>query len=101
MMKKFSKKCYYVLEYYEVDKLIQEYFNKPDYECVASQEWCNYSAYTFRVVGKVTDTWNKDAIAKFKNNADDHAPLLLFALLDQMAEDGKIPEGDYLIKVSW
>lgn len=107
-MKTLKKKEYYILDYDEFDKLVREILFKhipidklKEYECVAYQEWNNYSSYDFNDITK------KATKEEFYLKYD--RPELLQGKLDMnvrdillfLVEHNEIPEGNYLIKVFW
>jgi hypothetical protein len=90
-----KQKTFFVLTFNELDNLIHTYYGitEDEYEFVADAEAHNDSAYTFNVVGILTEYEEKD----IKNNAS----ITTAARLNDMCKAGIIPKGDYLIDVRW
>ena len=94
-----KQKTYTVLDYDEIDMLVQKHFHRPDYESISGQEWNNNSSYTFRIDGQMSvyDSQNVETFKAKQNNGEWH----LRAFMNQMCADGVLQPGDYLITVSW
>lgn len=106
MDSRFKEVRFYEIEYDDFDNFITETFGK-EYECVADNEWNNYSSYNFNVEIRLQDlkedsffmlytvTNVEKWLKKEKNKIDAQS------LLDYLVWKGVIPAGKYLIKVFW
>lgn len=95
---------YYVMEYPELEKLIEEKFGF-EYESVAENEWNNDSCYSAHIQAKdMEDSFAQkytlpeieEAIAKKSG-----CRMRFGDLLDYLAWKGIVPEVHYLIEVCW
>ena len=100
---KIKQHTYWELEYSEANELIQQQFNKPDYEIVAEEEWCNDTDHTGIVCLKWYNEYDRKDVAHFINGTKPHKywRCSWIDLFCHLAELGVIPEGDYLIQVYW
>ena len=108
IVSKFKVKSYINVEYHDIDDLINTYFETDyKYECVAYQEWSNYSSYTISVYGK-DNTPSYDILSERKIQEIENIKITkkyndisLRHLLNYLSLKDIIPSGEYLIKVSW
>ena len=92
---------YNVLEYRELEKLIKDTYGI-GYNLVANMEYSNDSLYDYSIkkpdceewLDFYKDDWNNFLIGNVNHI---HASLILLHLV----LDGVLPEGEYLIDVSW
>lgn len=99
-----KQRTYYELEYHEVDTLIQREFNRPDYEIVAEEEWRNDTTHTATVKLEWFNKYDRQDVEYFisgKPRPYKGWHCHWSKLFCWLAEQGKVPEGDYLIRVSW
>lgn len=99
-----KQRAYYEMEYHEANELIQKEFNRPDYEIIAEEEWCNDTEHTAPIKVEWLSKHDRQDIEHFI--AKDPPPYRGWrcswvSLFCWLAEKGKIPEGDYLIRVGW
>lgn len=90
---------YYECDYSEVDELIKEKYGLKGYEFCDVQETGNDVSYTFRVNGKLSEWGLREWAEIQKTGKVSHYCNGL--LLNKLCQDGYIPEGEYLVKVSW
>ena len=70
-----------------------------DPEVVASEEWNNDEEHSFEIDGAL-DTWDEEALTKFKETG--HAGYgITGLLLNDMARQGLIEKGAYLVSICW
>lgn len=100
------QKSYFELEYHDIDKMVNEYFNiqSNEYECIAYEELNNYSMKRYIVYEELEDIMlefemPKIAQALLSRRANDLPHL--GAILNYMCYKCEIPPGDYLINISW
>ncbi|HEX3642847.1 MAG TPA: hypothetical protein VHV10_16300 [Ktedonobacteraceae bacterium] len=95
-MRQLKQEAYNVLSYREAEQLIQECFNKPDYQI--AEGWSNDSAQVFDVRIADFDEWIERDVKRFETeNYNVSVYWLLFALCARQ----EIPEGKYLIEICW
>lgn len=79
----------------DLERFIQEIYNKPDYDIVGNEEWDNDSEYRFDVKQSVeislADYKKKYLFESFSLNC----------ILQDLCNRKLIPEGTYLINVCW
>ena len=95
-------KCnnYIELDYYVVDELVSKFFieDKDGYDCLSYEDISNDSAYEI-IVSKGSVDHEEDYIQKaFEGEWKEY---VLDKYLSVMADHAIIPEGTYLIKVSY
>jgi hypothetical protein len=88
----------YLVDYNDLDVAIQKYFGRKDYECVAAQEWNNYSSYEFDVTDEL-DRYDEIYIDDFRSGK--RYAYSLHSLLNKMCKDNIIEPGKYIIQVYW
>lgn len=98
-MRDFKLQTYRELGYSEFDQLIHEQFEKPDYEVVAEEEWNNDSDHAVSVQLDSYTDYDKRDVQKWLEG-DDRAPSW-GTLLCELARRGVVPEGNYLLTVTW
>ena len=110
-----KQKCVIELDYNELDRLIEGYFNlRPgSYYSVAYNEWNNYSNYTFDVEAKPLNDEELTSVLKaaektgeptegYGGNTFRHPDGLSTAdLLNHICAKGKLVAGEYLVTVFW
>lgn len=107
-------KSFITIDYSELDDIINDFYGfKPTgkgygdglFECVACEEMDNDSDYHYDDITKkeasewFADKYNSEDLEEFKTNSNTMY-VLRTVLLDLVRND-KIPEGDYLVQVSW
>ena len=89
------------LDYNDFERIVQEVYGQR-YEFVADEEASNYMSKSYNGILKGGENyrldWQKD-IEKFKNTG--HYSYLAQTLLYDLVQNDYIPEGDYVIEVSW
>ena len=95
---KLTTKTVHKVDYHDFDKMVQQTYNRPDYECVAWEEWSNNESHEIPVDGYVAE-YDRGELEEFKNGTGNYVSA--YSLLDDMASQGLIPTGDYLIEVYW
>lgn len=90
-----------VVDSYDLDKFIQKVYSLPEYEFVACEEVNNDSYHRFNVKARSIETEEYDnrKLRQFQEGVFQHH--LTYALLEDLAHRGWIPEGTYIISVSW
>ena len=93
------KKEFLVMDYNELDDLICKTYGVNDFESIASEEWNNYSRYEFGIKKSVLTGYDLKTIENVR--AGKNPSYAVRDLLTDMCNNDIIPEGDYLIVVSW
>ena len=91
MIDRFEKKEYYTIDYSDLEKLIEDVYRKP-FDFVEDSEASNGSAKAFFIKKRELNTWDLVDIADASNTR---------VLLIDMCNKGLLPEGNYLVSVSW
>jgi hypothetical protein len=81
----------------ELDGIVSSIY-KQDFEFVCAEEACNDREYFYQDILKDKVLFPED-IQKFKDTGE--YMYMTRAILQDMVNNGKIPEGSYLICVSW
>ncbi len=97
-MKIFTE-TYNVVEYFEFDDAVRDFFDKPEYEFVAEEEASNYASYVYDADGEPEGEWEKKRFDEWM--AGGYLAPSPRLLLNRMVAAGKIPAGKYLVKVFW
>lgn len=95
---KVKQESVFTVDYNDLDKAIQKHFGRPEYECVADEEWNNYSAYDFNVDGKLDD-WDMKKLAGWITTGKNTPSVR--TILNKMCSDSAIQAGKYIVKVFW
>jgi hypothetical protein len=105
-MLKFTEEKIMVVDYGDFDTFISERFGV-EYECVADNEWNNYSSYDFSVQerdvsGPTDDYFHKYTVRDVEEWISTNKKSIGAGdLLEYLAWKKEIPFGKYLIKVFW
>lgn len=87
-----------IIKYRDLDNSITTFLKSQglnkNYECVAYEEWCNDSSYSFIVKPKI----NKDTCDEILNGELHYQTS---NILNWMCASNQIEAGEYLVKVSW
>lgn len=89
------QKTYYVLDYRRFDDLVKKHFQKPNFDSVLTYEWNDGCDYTFSV--RIKDVDEQD----IKDFEEKDEYVHWSDLIGELAKRKVLPEGDYLIEVSW
>lgn len=99
---KMKSKTFHTVSYSDLEDFIQEHFNHPDYSFPADQECSNDSSHTFYVgSGEIWefDEYDQKDVREFMNGRN--PSFITGRLMQHMFEQRLIPEGEYLVEVSW
>ena len=96
---------YFEVDYSEVDRFVNEYYNMPknkygayEWEIAADLESPNDVSHTFDIDG-ILDKYDEKRLSNFLKG--DIEGFIARVLMNDLARKGLIPKGEYLIKVSW
>lgn len=89
------------VDYYAVEKLIQEQYGIKDYSFLADQESSNDTTHTFdlRSVDAEPDEWDTEQIQEFKDG--NHPSFVTRTLLEDLVRREILDPGLYHVGVSW
>lgn len=91
---------YYTMEWYDFEGLVKEIYGYK-YEFVADKECSNDSDHAFNNIMKKPFSFNYDIeqLEKFKQTGEYCG--IYYTLLQDLVNNDKLPEGNFLIRVSW
>jgi hypothetical protein len=94
---------YHEMDYYELDDLVKKYFPQANFEFIADEEMNNDSE---KAMGEIKRSdfngWNKYNKEKFNDIILGKPKQFCSRLFLQFfVNNGVLPEGNYLIRVSW
>ena len=90
---------FYTLDYYQFEEIVCAYYKRDSYSFIESTETSNDTSHEFEVKKEKLEEWDAEELQDFtKNNADFCSPSIL---LNDLVNNDIIPEGNYLIGVSW
>jgi len=92
-----KEETFYVMDYDEVDSLIEQHYGR-GYEFLAKEEASNDSTHRFNVNGRLSE-WDQRDVDKWVQTGS--GSYLTSRLLNDLANKGVIPTGNYLIEVCW
>ena len=92
-------KTVHQVDYSDFDSYVEEVYGQV-FEFVAEEEANNYTSKTYQVKKGPLNKWNQEDVDRFKATGSHPRPSA-GALLQDMANQDLIPEGDYIIKVYW
>lgn len=88
----------HTVDSYDLDAFISEHYER-EFEFVADQESGNDQGHAFNVKKDDLESWHTKDLATFREGG--HPTFVAGTLLQDLCNRGFIPEGDYLVKVSW
>lgn len=89
------------LDYNDFDRIVQEVYGQ-DYEIVADEEAGNYQSKTYDNITKDAPRYRLDGekeLEAFKTSGKYF--MLARVLLRDLVDNDYLPEGDYVINISW
>jgi hypothetical protein len=98
---KMQSKLVHVVDYGDFEDFVnQQYALGPGGYCFpADEETSNDTAKTYRIKKEPLDSWNQRSLDKFK--AGEQEQFMARTLLQDFVNRDLLPEGEYVIKVSW
>ena len=97
-----KKQTVYKMNYSDFDDIVNEAFPGSNYEFVADIEGNNDECHSYTVEpNDITQSeyfWYRTDWEKFLNG---HWDFMAGKILDQLCFMGKIPAGEYVIKINW
>lgn len=95
-----TKRVEYIeVDYKDLQQFIREVYGQPQYDIVADEEWNNDSSYTFTVERGEPDQWQAKDVESLRTTGT--AEYGLGSILADLANNGHIDLGEYLISVCW
>lgn len=87
------------MDYNDFDRIVQEVYGKP-YAFVAEEEVGNYQAKTYSNIKKEElDEYDSNQLETFKNTGK--CCYIASVLLQDLVNNDYLPEGDFVIEISW
>jgi hypothetical protein len=99
-----KQETYYILSYEELDDLINQHFGKEEFSSVAAYEWSNDACHANEVsIQELEESkFAQSELKEFMQHPNiPQYPVHWSYLLADLAKRGEVPEGNYLIEVSW
>jgi len=93
-----KKVLYCAMEYGEFEDLVKKEYGQ-DYEFVPDIECGNDSDHSYSIEKEELDSWDAKSIEEFKSTGK--YSFMARRLLQDLVNNDKLPEGDFLITVSW
>ena len=90
---------FYTLNYYEFEEIVCAYYKRDNYSFILSMESDNYVNYVFEAKKEELEDWDVEELQKFLQGTDEGCSP--YILLTDLVNNNIIPEGNYLIEVSW
>lgn len=98
---KYTERTFLEVDYSDLNSFIKDLYGH-DFECVADQEWTNYSKHEFNISKSDHESMFDSDVEKLQTWKDTgKGQYLLRFILEDLVAQGKIPEGRYLIDVFW
>jgi len=91
-------KTIHKLDYSDLERIIKAVY-KQDYSVAAAEEVGNDSALTFSVKSEPLDKWQQESMEEFKTKGD--YSYSTSTILQDLANNNYLPEGDYVIEICW
>lgn len=95
----FKTKIIHEIDYSDFDLLIHNHYGRKDYEFAADKEAINDSCYSFHIKKEPICSYNLPKLEQFINGGK--FSYITRTLLQDLCNKEIIPEGEYIIKVSW
>lgn len=96
---KMKQATYNEVNYEDLERLVHEVYDQPGYSLVADIESGNDFSYTFSVCKEEIDNYDLEKLQLFRDTGLHHS--LIWTLLADLCNQEIIPEGNYLISISW
>lgn len=104
----YSEETFKVVSWHELDRVVKEFLGaktEDDVSCVACHEWSNDSFYLLRLEKeepyRIISDYDSNALNKALTEKRILSGWQHRLVVQQMVNNDTIPEGDYLVKVSW
>lgn len=95
---KITTKTIHEVDVFDFDLFVEQTYGFNP-ETVTSEEASNDSTLSFDGIDGKLDEWGTDKVENFLKG--EFVSFATRSLLNKLCQEGKIPAGDYLIKVSW
>jgi hypothetical protein len=86
------------VDYKELEDLIKDTY-RHEFDIVADQEWNNDESHSVEFQKGVSDNYTRRTVDTFKK--DGSGNFVLYALMQDMVNEGILEEGQYLIGICW
>jgi hypothetical protein len=98
MQLKVKIKTTHFVDYKDIDAFISHHMGR-SFECVAAEEWGNDTDKSMEIDGNV-NAFDRRDVEAFKGGTH-NGSFLTRQILEVLCADGKLPSGNYTIRVSW
>ena len=96
-----KQKTVYEMDHAELDDLVRQHLGKKNWDSVVAFEWHNDSAYTATAEKSGYDKEDMERFTSSPRTYPEQCYIGPYQLLSYFADRGLLPEGEYVIKVSW
>jgi hypothetical protein len=96
---KMQVKQTYHVDYSDLERFIQDVYNVDDFSIARDQEQGNDTSISMNVVKKPLNTYDSQLIEKF--TTVNPPSFMLYTVMQDMCNKDLIPDGQYVIKISW
>ncbi len=93
-----EKKTYLEMDYPEFDALVEKHYGV-EFEVVASEEWGNDQAHVYTIKKEEFDQWDTLRWENFLSGKE--YMYMAWLVFQKLVNDSILPEGTYLLRVSW
>lgn len=87
------------VDYGDLEKLIEELYGDHEFQIACVEEASNDTSLTFTVKKEPLDQWAQAAVDKWRRTGQ--GLYITSHLLQDMANNGHVPEGNYVVDISW
>ncbi len=97
---KMQVKTTYHVNYSDLERFIQDVYNVDEFSIPCDQEKGNDTSLEMNVEKRILDKYEIIRLEEFKKDPDNET-YMLYTLMDDMCSRGLIPDGLYIIRISW
>lgn len=97
---KIETKTTYHVDWSELNRFVCEVYGVTGYNFAASEESGNDTSHEFTAEKRDWNEWDEADLVSFKSSNGTDS-FVTGTLLDDLARRDLIPEGDYVVRVSW
>ena len=90
---------FYTLDYYQFEEIVCAYYKRDSYSFIESLEANNDVHYVFEAKKEELKEWDVEGLQEFLQGSDECCSP--YILITDLVNNDVIPEGNYLIGVSW
>lgn len=90
---------YFKVDYHDLEDFVCKAYGLDEWSVVADQEEGNDTSVTVSATKNSLSKYDRDRLGKFLSGND--PGWMLHVLMNDMADRDLIPEGSYLVRISW